>query len=75
LTDDLDEIRALENRPGTRCAFARLLDSDPDLADKATRALAEGIQARAISRWLATKERRVAEDTLKRHARGECCRG
>lgn len=72
---DLDEVRAFSKRVGGTCSIQALVDASDPITEKLTKALASDIDSKTIARWLRSKGKQVGYETVKRHRRGECCRG
>ena len=73
--DDLDEIRGLSRRRGSKChACTFIAVSDKALVDKFQRALAADIESRAISRWLGDQDVDLGYWSVSRHRKGDCKR-
>jgi hypothetical protein len=71
----MDELRALNNKPGPICGWRRLMDTIPtDEARSLNDALmSNDITYGAICRWLKEKKNiRMTEGVLGHHKRGSC---
>ena len=71
---DLSEFEALNKPAASRCAVGAALDAlPPQEAEQLRAALAAAFTHTAIRAWLGKRGFKMAEQTIGRHRKKECC--
>lgn len=72
--DVLDELRALNKRPGPSCGWKRAMEQLPEKdQEQLTAALLQpDITHGALSRWLQTRSIKIGISSIGHHRKGDC---